>query len=179
MREHLSTGDASPFEDTSNETEAVRRDSGPQRRRRSLGRRWSRADKWRIVEESYQPGTSVSLVARRYDVNANQVFNWRRDAREGRLGKPPAGIAASRDEMAFLQLGVLGDGGDGVGSSKPAMPASSIPAALPVAANTAGDPHAVGYGVIEIELPGGIRLRVGPAVDEGTLRRVLAAVKRT
>jgi transposase len=29
------------------------------------------------------PGSSVSLVARRYDVNANQVFAWRRRYRSG------------------------------------------------------------------------------------------------
>ena len=45
-------------------------------------RRWSEADKRRIVAESYQPGTSVALVARRNAVNANLVFNWRRQFRE-------------------------------------------------------------------------------------------------
>ena len=40
-------------------------------------RRWSEAEKRRIVAESYQPGVSVSVVARRNDVNANLVFNWR------------------------------------------------------------------------------------------------------
>ena len=32
-----------------------------------------------IVAQSRLPGISVSQVARRYDVNANQVFNWRKD----------------------------------------------------------------------------------------------------
>ena len=41
-------------------------------------RRWRDAEKRRIVAESYQPGVSVSVVARRNDVNANLVFNWRR-----------------------------------------------------------------------------------------------------
>ncbi len=45
-------------------------------------RRWSEAEKRRIVAESYQPGVSVSVVARRNDVNANLVFNWRRRFRE-------------------------------------------------------------------------------------------------
>jgi transposase len=31
-----------------------------------------------IVAATLTPGSSVSLVARRYDVNANQVFAWRR-----------------------------------------------------------------------------------------------------
>ena len=56
------------------------------RRRRS----WSTAEKWRIVAETFQPGVSVSLVARRHDVNANQVFTWRRQLREGSLGSEEA-----------------------------------------------------------------------------------------
>ena len=39
-------------------------------------RRGSDAEKRRIVAESYQPGVSVSVVARRNDVNANLVFTW-------------------------------------------------------------------------------------------------------
>ncbi len=51
-------------------------------RRAASRRRWSEAEKRRIVAESYQPGVSVSVVARRNDVNANLVFNWRRRFRE-------------------------------------------------------------------------------------------------
>lgn len=39
-----------------------------------------------IVEETLSPGVSVSRVARRHDVNANQVFYWRKLYHEGRLG---------------------------------------------------------------------------------------------
>jgi transposase len=39
-----------------------------------------------IVEETLVPGASVLRVARRHDVNANQVFYWRKLYREGRLG---------------------------------------------------------------------------------------------
>ena len=52
----------------------------------SRRRRWSAAERLRIVAESYQPGASVSLVARRNDVNANLLFTWRR-----RYGKRAAG----------------------------------------------------------------------------------------
>jgi transposase len=38
------------------------------------------------VEETLLPGASVSRVARRHDVNANQVFYWRKLYREGQLG---------------------------------------------------------------------------------------------
>ena len=40
-------------------------------------RRWPEALKRQIVAETREPGASVSIVARRYDVNANQVFGWR------------------------------------------------------------------------------------------------------
>ena len=38
------------------------------------------------MEETMLPGASVSRVARRHDVNANQVFYWRKLYREGQLG---------------------------------------------------------------------------------------------
>jgi|SRR5215204_5731137 transposase len=46
-------------------------------------RSWPEALKREIVAASLTPGVSVSLVARRYDVNANQVFAWRRRYRAG------------------------------------------------------------------------------------------------
>ena len=49
--------------------------------------RWrTKAERRAIVEETLVPGASVSRVARRYDVNANQVFHWRKLYHEGRLG---------------------------------------------------------------------------------------------
>ena len=39
-----------------------------------------------IVEETLVPGASVARVARRHEVNANQVFYWRKLYGEGRLG---------------------------------------------------------------------------------------------
>nr|WP_259965731.1 transposase [Leisingera aquaemixtae] len=34
-----------------------------------------------ICAQTRVPGVSVSQVARRYDVNANQVFNWLKEPR--------------------------------------------------------------------------------------------------
>jgi transposase len=65
--------------DTSDQMVSVRVDGGKKRRRSVEERR-------KIVEETLQPGASVSRVARRHNVNANQVFYWRRLYREGRLG---------------------------------------------------------------------------------------------
>ncbi len=40
---------------------------------------WPDALKRQIVDETLEPGASVSIVARRHDVNANQLFQWRRE----------------------------------------------------------------------------------------------------
>ena len=42
-------------------------------------RQWTEAFKRQIVAETLEPGASVSIVARRHDVNANQLFKWRRE----------------------------------------------------------------------------------------------------
>lgn len=41
-------------------------------------RRWSAAEKVRMVEETYAPDASVSSVARQHGVHPNQFFSWRR-----------------------------------------------------------------------------------------------------
>ena len=47
-------------------------------RRRRRYKSWPEALKQEIVAAATAPGASVSAVARRYDVNANLVFTWRR-----------------------------------------------------------------------------------------------------
>ena len=46
---------------------------GPTKRRQ-----YSEALKRQMVAETEAPGASVSIVARRHDVNSNQLFRWRR-----------------------------------------------------------------------------------------------------
>jgi transposase len=46
---------------------------GPTKRRQ-----YSEALKRQMVAETQLPGASVSIVARRHDVNSNQLFRWRR-----------------------------------------------------------------------------------------------------
>ena len=45
-------------------------------------RRWTIDDKARIIEETLEPGASVSVVARRHGLTPQQVFAWRREARQ-------------------------------------------------------------------------------------------------
>ena len=61
--------------------------SGDERRR---NKRWPEALKREIVAATLQPGASVSVVARQYDVNANQVFAWRRRLRGVDKASAPA-----------------------------------------------------------------------------------------
>ena len=51
-------------------------------RSHSSYRRWSDEHKRQIVAETYAPGTSIPVVARRHDVNANQLFQWRKKLTE-------------------------------------------------------------------------------------------------
>jgi len=106
--------------------------------RRGGRRRWPEALKRRIVGESLAPGASVSIVARRYDVNANQLFKWRRQ------------YAAAR----------FGDG----------------PAMVPVAVWPSGAAAACG-GTIEIDLAGGVRVRISGAVEAAVVRQVLEQLR--
>lgn len=45
---------------------------------RRRNRSWLEALKREIVAATHEPGASVAAVARRYEVNANQVFAWRK-----------------------------------------------------------------------------------------------------
>ena len=54
--------------------------SGPERRRR-----WSTTEKLAIIQETYEPDATVSIVARRYGIQPNQLFTWRKLATQGAL----------------------------------------------------------------------------------------------
>ena len=54
--------------------------SGPERRRR-----WTRAEKLRLIEETLAREATVAEVARRYDVHPNLLHSWRRQAQQGVL----------------------------------------------------------------------------------------------
>ena len=56
-------------------------------------RRWSANEKKTIVEETEQPGMSISAVARKYGMHPNQLFKWRRLMHEGALSAVDAGEA--------------------------------------------------------------------------------------
>jgi transposase len=125
-------------------------------------RHWTLAEKRRVVAESYS--APVSATARRNGLSASQLFNWRRLAREGRLGEA---VAATRFAAAFV-----GDKGSLSG-------AVSLPEQLK-AAETPTSPECLvaASGRIEIVLNCGHRVVVDKGVDATALARVLAVLVR-
>ena len=95
---------------TTRHTDTVHVVTADQRRRR-----WSVAEKAALVRKTYEPGMSVSLVARQEGVSAGLLFQWRKLERQGALAAVSAGesvvpaseLAAARAEIAKLQR-VLG-----------------------------------------------------------------------
>lgn len=65
----------------------------PRSRQPGERRRFSEADKRRIVEEACRPDASVSGVARRYGITAPLLFRWKRE-----LGRP------AQPEATFLPV---------------------------------------------------------------------------
>ena len=57
---------------------------------RRRNRSWPEALKREIVAASFAPGASVSVVARQYDVNTNQVFAWRKCFTDEPIASPAA-----------------------------------------------------------------------------------------
>ena len=87
-------------------TEAIEVIMTDQRRRR-----WSLEEKATLVRRTYEPGMTVSLVAREAGVSASLLFQWRKLERQGALTAVSAGetvvpaseLAAARAEIAKLQ----------------------------------------------------------------------------
>jgi transposase len=111
-------------------------------------KRWPEALKREIVAASLAPGASVSVVARQYDVNANQVFSWRKRYREE--ARPPSSLTAPQ-----LVPVVITTEQDAVAAQPPAV-----------------------ADKIEIDVRDKYRVRVGCGFDGPALRRVLDVLER-
>ena len=70
--------------------------TGPERRRR-----WTSAEKLRIVNDCETSGLSVAEFARRRDIHANLIHSWRRQARTGVL------LRASPGEARFARVSIV------------------------------------------------------------------------
>jgi transposase-like protein len=116
---------------------------------RRRNRAWPEALKREIVAASFAPGSSVSEVARHYDVNANQVFNWRK-----LYGDDPRAPAVLSSAPQLIPVMVTGER-DAV-ATQPLSVAETI----------------------EIDLADKYRVRVGSRFDGRALRRVLDVLER-
>ena len=115
-------------------------------------RRWSDEDKRRLVGETFAAGGTVHGVARRHGVNTSQLFTWRKQLRAV-AGRPASAPAVA----GFAAVAIA-------------------PVALPTPADDvapSGPPTSPGPGSIEIELPGGERMRISGMVDPTTIATVL------
>lgn len=71
--------------------------------KRQKRRRWSDDEKRMICAQARMPGVSVAQVARRYDVNANQIFNWMKDP------KFAADDAVDEEDARFLSVEIVSE----------------------------------------------------------------------
>lgn len=123
--------------------------SGDERRRR-----WSAEEKLRIVHASLQAGAVVTDVARRNQVSKSLLYEWRRLARMGRLGSAAAFVPVQIEQPASTE----------------GAQAQDAPRSLPAPRRR--------FGLIEIELGAGRRVRVDAQFDAEALRRVLDVLER-
>jgi transposase len=112
-------------------------------------RSWPEALKREIVAASFAPGSSVSEVARHYDVNANQVFNWRKLYRD-----------------------------DPRGPGVPSLAPQLIPVMVTADRDAVAAAPSTVVEKIEIDVAGKYRVRVSSGVDAQALRRVLDVLER-
>jgi transposase len=110
-------------------------------------RRYTLAQKREMVEATLEDGQSVSVVARRYDVNTNQLFRWRKQYRDGCLGKAHG-----------VKL----------------LPVEVSESPVPAVADTAGTPmSAAADGTLEVLLSNRHRLRIIGRVCQQSLTTIL------
>jgi transposase len=114
----------------------------------------TKQERRQIAEETLKPGASVARVARAHEVNANQVFLWRKQYREGWFDE------AQDKPTALVPVKISGV----VGESLRARERVSKPAA-----STSGS--------IEIEL-GHARVRIEGAADPECVRAALEGLVR-
>ena len=121
---------------------------------RERRRRWSTADKLRIVAETREAGARVGAVAARHGICESLIFTWRRQVREGVLVAPETPV--------FMPVKMF---------------ETPLPATMTTHPAPSPPPGRSASGLIEIDLGNGRQVRVGSDVNLAALRRVLAALR--
>ena len=120
-------------------------------------RRWTDAEKVRIVEESLGGRGQVAETARRHDVGRTLLVRWRRQYRDGQL-------AADGERPRFTPLTPIAVG---AAPKEPALPNAAL-SEFPTSASQAQ--------MADITLVNGRRLSVAATIDPGLLARLVQAL---
>ncbi len=118
-------------------------------------RTWSIEDKARIVAESLTDGESVCAVARRHGLSPQQLFSWRRQARQ------PLATTAGEDARLFVPAVV----------DVPLLARAHRRRVRKRACRADGV-----SGIIELEIDG-VMIRVGRGAEAKTVAAVIHALK--
>ena len=119
--------------------------TGPVRRRQ-----WREEDKLRILREAFAPGAVVSDVARRHDVRAPQIYQWRTE---------------------FLARGRPSDAGTGFVAVAAALCSDSG------GSNGLGRQQCEEIGQVELVLLGGRVMRLCVSISSDDLQCLIRAVE--
>jgi transposase len=119
--------------------------TGPVRRRQ-----WRKEDKLRILREAFAPGAVVADVARRHDVRAPQIYQWRTE---------------------FLARGRPSDTGTGF------VAVAAAPCSDSGGSNGLGRTQCEEIGQVELALLGGRVLRIRATASRDELQRLIRAVE--
>jgi transposase len=117
-------------------------------------RRWSRAEKERIVAAAMEPGAVASEVARAAGIHTSQLFRWRQQLCE-----------RTRIPAVFNPVAVV-----------PEAAAASSPS--PPLLERAGSASPEAPGVIEIEFATGGRMRISGRVAVSTVSALMKALAK-
>ena len=132
---------------------------------RGARRRWSMAEKRAIVAESLEPGAVGAEVCRRHDISSGQLSTWRQQCQAGARDNVRAVVPTFARAMVMPM----------VRGSEP-MADAELPTTTPTRERRSRD-RACSGAQIEIALPNGAIIRVGTAVDQMALARVLAVLR--
>ncbi len=122
-------------------------------------RTWTPEQKREIVSESLGSDLTVMEVARKHRINTGQIYTWRQqllDVASSVIAHAPPRFA-SVEVTSSAQTKIDPPVPEGCAPASPSLPRPE--------------------GLIEIQLPGGVLLRVDAQVDGRALRRVLGALE--
>lgn len=127
--------------------------SGVERRRR-----WSDADKLRIVAEADEAGAKVAEVARRHEISRSILWTWRKQARAGRLtmSDPPGFLPVVVDAVSAMDT------------------TANAPSSVSVPADAPPPPD---ERLITITLANGTRLEISAALSLPALSCIIGALR--